>query len=448
MSLINESVRKQQRKYFGGRDDLHFIIGVSGGMDSMTLLYSFKQLNISAHVVHVNYRKRGKASKRDARLVAECAEEWGFGCRIESVDPKEAEGENFQQWARNRRYELFKEEAHNQQATGIAVAHHQDDQVETIMQKIFRGAGLASWSAMSVWDGQLFRPLLDISRKEIATCAEQNSIPYRTDASNLQSGFARNFLRNEWLSKLSDFFPGWKGNVLNIPKQARCFEESLEWIADRITEQQGISREAYQRLTPALQKSLLLHLLKQRAPNIEISQQALNQIDDLPQLQTGKSIQLSKDYYLLRDRDFYCIVKEQKREGATQTFDRHQLEQSHRSTMGVELKIEAFERVEPDKNIQIDSDKVSWPITIRPWQAADKFQPLGMEGHQLVSDHLTNRKISAAIKSQALVIESFEETICAVIFPPIKNRAPAGTISEQVKCDSDTNQSLKIRYSS
>jgi len=83
-------------------------------------------------------------------------------------------------------------------------------------------------------------------------------------------------------------------------------------------------------------------------------------------------------------------------------------------------------------------------VEVRRWQPGDKFQPFGMEGHQKVSDHLTNRKISAAKKEEALVVESFEDTICAVIFPPIKNQRQPGTIAEQMRCSTSTKRCLKI----
>ncbi len=94
----------------------------------------------------------------------------------------------------------------------------------------------------------------------------------------------------------------------------------------------------------------------------------------------------------------------------------------------------------------MDADKMSWPVTVRTWQSGDRFQPLGMKGHQKIADHLTDRKVSAAHKEKALVIESFEETICALIFVPIKKQLPPGTISEQVKCDARTNHCFEIKY--
>lgn len=446
LSRIEAIVQQKVAHSFGSCDKPHFIIGVSGGMDSMSLLYAFYQLNISACVVHLNYQKRGKEADKDADLVARIAEQWDFNYKVVDVDPDEAEGENFQQWARDRRYQLFEKLAEEQQADGIAIAHHRDDQIETILQKMFRGGGLASWSAMQVWDGRLFRPLLDVSRDDIAAYVQENDIPYRTDSSNLQSDFARNFLRNEWLTRLSDFFPGWQQNVLRISEQARHFEQAIGWIADDITDDRGINRSAFHTLEAGLQKAVILYLLKKKNPDINISRNSLDQLENLQHLQTGKEVQFSEQFSLMRDRQYYCIIGDQQTPFSPIVLSREKLEQSAYTMAGLSFEITSGTFSTDDTTLCLDVEKISWPLTLRRWQEGDRFQPLGMEGHQTVSDHLTNRKINAAQKEKALVVESFEETICAVIFPPIKKRTPIGTISEQTKCSTGTKRCLKITY--
>lgn len=447
LSPIEQTIRRHIKDHFSDPDACHFVVGVSGGPDSMCLLHALHKLDVSASVVHVNYQKRGADSDRDARLVARMADKWSFDCRIHTADPAEAEGQNFQQWARRRRYRLLEKAARNRPSTGIAVAHHQDDQIETILQKLFRGAGLASWSGMSVWDGRLFRPMLDISSEEIMDYVEGNDIPYRMDASNLKSDFARNFLRNEWLTELSDFFPGWKQNVLRMPQQAKGFEQAVHWISHRLAEGEKIDRPALHSLTEDLQKAVLLYLLKQRDETVKISRPALEQLDRLPQLQTGQSIRLTAQFSIVRDRNHYRIVEEKEPSFPSLLLEKPTLKQQGYAIGPIRLSAISGEISWEGPYLLLDMDTLSWPLTLRLWQDGDRFQPLGMEGHQLVSDHLTNRKISAAHKRETLVIESFEERICAVIFPSIKNKAAVGTISEHAKCTSGTQQYLKITYS-
>ncbi len=446
---IEQTVEQQVVATFGEKKSPIFVLGVSGGMDSMCLLHIFKKLGISTYVVHVNYKKRGLASEKDAQLVVDTARKWGVDYTTLEADPKEGEGYNFQQWAREKRYQQFEKVLERKNAVGIAVAHHRDDQIETILQKIFRGSGLASWSGMEVWDGRIFRPLLTVSREEIMAYVEKNAIPYRTDQSNLTSDFARNLLRNEWLAELSDFFPGWKENILRIRKQAECYEHALQWIADKVTDQNGIVRKQFHSLEEDLQRSLLLHLLKKEEEGIEVTRSSLNQTEKLETLQTGKAIQLTADYLLLRDREYYRIINDIEDEKVDITLSRNRIAGNYTyNELFLTISNCAFsEKLFKDKTLFLDADKISWPVTLRQWRHGDQFKPLGMQGHQSVADHLTNRKISAVRKQDAFVIESFEETICAVIFPPIKNRTQIGTISEEFKCEANTEKCLEIKYS-
>lgn len=446
MSPIEKAVKENLDQHFSDTPAPTFIVAVSGGMDSMCLLYLFKKIGISALVSHINYQKRGEASDKDAELVEKLAFEWGFDCHVSKVDSSKAEGKNFQQWARKIRYDVFRQLAKEHEADGIAVAHHDDDQVETILQKMFRGAGLPNWSGMQVWDGEIFRPLLNFSRAEIEEYVEKNVIPYRTDESNLEIDFARNFLRNEWLKGLSNFFPGWKKNVLRISEQADYYDQAIEWIASRLTDAEGIDRDEFHSLDPGLQKALILHLIKQEKPGLEISHESLNRVDELPDLQTGKEIQLTPECSVHRDREHYVIKVGDQGEFNPHKIERNQLEGERYLLEKLDFEIHDLENSELKKSLFLDADKVQWPINIRRWEPGDEIQPLGMEGHQQVADHLTNRKVSAVHKKKALVIESFEETICAIIFPPIKNQTPIGTISEKVKCDTQTQECLEIKY--
>lgn len=430
------------------KDKPTFVTGVSGGPDSMALLYLFYQLQVDVLVVHVNYGKRGAESDKDAKLVEEMAYQWGFDCHTLSPNLKyeDNEGLNFQQWARQFRYDAFRALAAEHRADGIAVAHHRDDQIETILQKLFRGAGLESWSAMQVWDGELFRPLLHHTKKEIDAYCDRKSIPYRVDRSNLESDFARNFLRNEWLENLVEHFPGWQENVLRMTEQAGIFSEALEWITGELLDDRDrISRSRFLELENGLAKALLLHLLKEAEPGIKISGEALDQLDDLESLQTGKSIQLTESYSVLRDRDFFKLVFEQQHALTIVELNTDDLKGRPFLFNGLNFSISEYSDPDFEHTLYMDIDKLSWPLTLRNWKEGDVFQPFGMEGHQKVSDHLTNRKISAAHKRKALVIETFEEIICAVIFPPIENRTPPGTISDFARCDSDTGQCLIIK---
>lgn len=449
LSSIEKEVKDQLERYFPDIDDPFFVIAVSGGIDSMSLLYSFHRLQISALAVHINYGKRGEASDKDAELVEQIAYEWGFDCQTINADPSDAEGKNFQQWARRFRYDVFRSLAGEYNADGIALAHHRDDQIETILQKMFRGAGLASWTGMEVWDEELFRPLLNISQQEINDYAGEKAVPYRVDASNLESDFARNFLRNEWLEDLENHFPGWKSNVLRMAEQAEIFQHALSRLLDQITDpEKGISRRVFHTMEPGLQKALLLHAIKQKDRNVSVSAESLERVEDLESLQTGKAVEPVPGVSIVRNRGWYVIRTEREVTGPVCKLQIDGGLKEGINFEGLQFILRKYEEGETafERELYIDAEKMSWPLNVRRWTNGDRFQPLGMEGHQHVADHLTNRKANAAEKHTALVIESFEERIVAVIFPPIEKRQPPGTIADHVKCDSSTTLCLNIKH--
>lgn len=135
--LIEQVISNKVDRHFPGTPN--FVIGVSGGADSMALLYAFKQLEISCFVVHINYGLRGVESDKDQELVEQMSFQWGFECCSVRLNTEEMQSGNFQNWARNERYMIFEDLAEEIKADAIAVAHHQDDQIETIVQKLFRG---------------------------------------------------------------------------------------------------------------------------------------------------------------------------------------------------------------------------------------------------------------------------------------------------------------------
>jgi tRNA(Ile)-lysidine synthase len=444
LSQIEQAVSDQLSRHFSHSESPTFIVAVSGGMDSMCLLHVLYKLNVDLVVSHINYQKRGAASDRDAALVEEAANEMGLRCDIAKADPNQAEGQNFQQWAREVRYQQFQHLKEQSAAEGIALGHHEDDQVETILQKIFRGAGLTSWKAMDTWDGELFRPLLGISRAQIAEYVSEHEIPYRTDESNMSSDFARNFLRNEWLDELEHFFPGWKQNVRQIEEQAAIFGQGLDWIAGRLATGNRIKREAFETLPPVLQRALVLRMIKHNVPGVELSSESLDRIKELPELQTGKVIELTDGVRIVRDREHYVLATSDNQVMEPLSIEQHQLQHSPLHVGKYTIKLDDIEDPDFGDHLYLDAQKIAWPVLIRPWRAGDRLQPLGMEGHQKVAEHMTNRKVPAHEKEKALVVESFDKTICAIIFPPIKNQTPPGTISEQVKCDSESKKCLII----
>lgn len=425
-----------------------FIVGVSGGPDSMVLLYLMHRFKINATVVHCNYGLRGKASDKDQALVEEMSGLWGFECVSVRLNQQEEKNtDNFQKWARNRRYEVFRDLKREFRANYIATAHHRDDQVETILQKMLRGSGMSSWKGMAVLDDDLYRPLLNISKKEILAFVQEFNIPFRMDGSNEESTYARNFLRHSWVPQLERLFPGWDSNVLKLSNRADEFKKMARYILnDVMTDNTKLNYKKFIDLDSSLQSVILHEFINSSGLDFNLSSGFLSNSDDLKRLQTGREIQISDDFYLKRDRDSLILYKKEKPAHTFESIVINELDHSFDYEGFSFSKKEGMYQFNP-KELMLDLSKLTFPIKIRNWQDGDEIQPLGMKGTQQVADHLTNRKISSVQKNRSLVLQSFDGTVHAVIFPHDLKDGQIGTVSELAKCDESTKTTLCIRKS-
>ena len=192
-----------------------YVIGVSGGPDSMTLLSLCVKQGISVVVSHVNYKKRDSAD-RDENIVLEFCKKHGLICEV--YYPTYEEG-NFQGWARDVRYAFYKQLCEKHNCDGVLLAHHQDDVLETYLMQVERGSQVDYYGisdSRSYQGMMVYRPLLNWSRKRIMEYVSKNDIPYGIDESNLTNDYRRNQIRHDvvevasckqrelWLTEIKD----------------------------------------------------------------------------------------------------------------------------------------------------------------------------------------------------------------------------------------------------
>tara|TARA_R110002096_G_scaffold425644_6_gene634499 strand:+ start:19124 stop:20464 length:1341 start_codon:yes stop_codon:yes gene_type:complete len=417
------------------------IVGVSGGADSMALLYVLHSLQIDALVVHINYGKRGLESDKDQELVEGLAFEWGFECISISLDSNDTQNTNFQSWARVERYRVFRELKEVNNAEAILVAHHRDDQVETILQKLFRGSGVIAWQGMKVWDGEILRPFLEITKIEILDYCAQNSIPFRVDQSNLTSDYARNFLRNSFEPYLNKFFPGWEQNVLALADKGMVAEQAIQSILNEIAGKGSIELEPLLNYPKELRITLLKSYIESYTGITSLTKGQLLELNKLSKLESGKHIKLNSSYTLVKDRTLLII-----KNNSSESLVSYQLSKKE-CVEGVFIKpfkLTIENQVNSEFALRMDNAQVNWPVTVRTWQDGDRFQPLGMIGSQKVSKHLMNLKVPTATKEKALVLCAPDGTIYATFFTDNIASHRIGTISDIVKCTEQTKEYLTI----
>ncbi len=254
------------------------VVGVSGGPDSVCLLHLLKSLcgpegpypRVSLHVAHLDHGLRGDAGRADAAFVANLAAQWGLPCTLGQEDVPALARENhrsLEDEARRVRYFFLRQVAREVGAARIAVAHHADDQVETLVMHWLRGSGLAGLAGMRPLEGDIIRPLLSVSRAEILRYCQQHQLLYREDASNQDRRFLRNRVRHDLLPMLEQYNPNLRETLL---RSAAVLAEDEAYIQTQvnacwpevIVSEAGPRLEgdvaAYRRLPLALRHHLLI----------------------------------------------------------------------------------------------------------------------------------------------------------------------------------------------
>jgi len=233
------------------------VVGVSGGPDSVALLDLLRRSEVSPHVAHLHHGARGADADADADFVVALASRWGLPCTVGRADVPalaQREGLAFEEAARRVRYGFLLQTAQAARARAVAVGHHADDQAETVLMHLLRGAGLAGLRGMApvtsfaalaplliLPDGspaprdvdvQLIRPLLQTPRAEIEAYCREQGLETRFDRSNLDTTLFRNRLRHETLPYLAELNPRISERLCRLAEVARADYALLEQLTE------------------------------------------------------------------------------------------------------------------------------------------------------------------------------------------------------------------------
>jgi tRNA(Ile)-lysidine synthase len=250
------------------------IVAVSGGADSLCLLHLLKGLcgpgkrypEVRLHAAHLNHKLRGEASDRDAAIVSNIVESWGLPYTSSEGDVAalaRAERRSLEDAARSARYRFLREVAQGQP---IAVAHHADDQVETLLLHFLRGSGLTGMVGMLPRQQDIIRPLLEVRHAQTVAYCQEHGIEPLEDVSNADPRFLRNRIRHELVPVLESLNPGFNSTLLRNADVIRVDVEWLEaqvdayWPTVVISEQDDVTTlrlEALSSLPLSLQRRLL-----------------------------------------------------------------------------------------------------------------------------------------------------------------------------------------------
>lgn len=359
------------------------VVGLSGGADSTALLRSLVSIrsrrDLRLTAVHCNFLLREEESDRDAQFCRQLCEELDVEIRVYECPVYEwrqtHEGSD-EMACREMRYERFREVMKETESKAIAIAHNSDDQAETFFLNLMRGAGSTGLRGMRELRGDIFRPLLTISRKEIEEYLSESGQVYVTDSTNRESIFRRNFIRNKLLPLLEEEWPEARHSITRSMEILGRENDIIEWTLDKIhTKGDKILMRSTMSKYPD-PPSLFRRLLEPYGVSAARIEEIVRTID-LPY--SGRRWELGDGYILWEERYAWVIVTPGRCDPEIRE-DR------------VDLTDEVMERIltAPLSEFWTDADtKYEW----RPWKEGDRIRPLGMKGSRLVSEVLAEGKI-------------------------------------------------------
>ena len=388
--------------------DERVLVALSGGADSVALLRLLCALGYDCRAAHCNFHLRGTESDRDEAFVRRMCREQGVTLYVTHFDTQEearCRKVSIEMAARDLRYAWFEEVRKECGAAVIAVAHHSDDSVETLLLNLIRGTGLNGLRGIRPKNGRVVRPLLCMNRQEILTCLKEMGQTYVTDSTNLQNLYTRNKIRLDLLPLMQTINPSVKENLLKMTAHlegvAHIYQKAIDESRRRVMTAEGISIEALeQECEPETVLYECLSPLGFRAAQVSEMYQSLKG-------QSGKEF-VGRGWRAVKDRRMLLLAPIEEMEEPRLQWE--------------ERRLTSDFVIPRDKQVAcLDADKLKAPLTLRRWRDGDTFVPFGMKGRKRVSDYLTDRKFSLLQKERQWVLCCGEE-ICWLVGERLDNR--------------------------
>ena len=454
---------------YGGK----YIVALSGGADSVSLLFVLKhlehELGIDVEAAHCNFHLRGAESVRDEEFCKQLCERLSVPLHLIHFDTQayaDLHRVSIEMAARDLRYGYFENLRRDIEAQDICVAHHRDDSVETVLLNLVRGTGLRGLRGIQPRNGNIIRPLLSLSREDIVQYLGALGESYVIDSTNLHNDVKRNKIRLDVMPLLRELNPSVSQSIfessLRVGEALKVFDEAMKRsIADVTTPPRGCTcpkctNQPVRKCTnqPLLVQQSLLH---QQRCTLQSNHPLTISIDRLKQQPSPEytlheilsprgftSAQIDQIYGSLDSCSAGKIIASDSHELA---FDRGSLLVQPRTNVAdaarsmripetgtyvfsdsLKIKVAAEDCGDdyvPSRAadcVCLDASDIKFPLTLRHIEQGDRFVPFGMNGMKLVSDYLTDRKKNVFEKRAQLVVTDAQQRIVWLVGERTDNR--------------------------
>lgn len=450
--LLHQVVRTVRSRSLFQRGQ-HIVVAISGGPDSVALLSILHHLRsswaLTLSAVHCNYGLRGAESEGDQQFVKAFCQELGVSLHVRRVDLQpDGRRTSLQAVARDFRYRVMQEIAEQCGADRIAVGHTANDQAETVLLWMLRGAGPTGLSGMPAFrDHNIIRPLYDTKRQEILTYLRATGLSFREDSSNFKPHYLRNRVRTEVIPVLTQLVPSSVDALCRLAEICREDDRYLDQQSTALSspalkqESDGgwtIDRGCFLELPRALQRRCIRNLFRRN--DAQFRSPSLRTVDRIIRLASGKgsgsSLDVKGGHVLVGDRHLRFVPLQAREISHTgQPHDRCQEFLSVPGELiwsgtGQRLQVQQQARTRMcaplgKDRILVDADRVSQPLVVRNWLPGDRFHPSGMGGHsKKIQDFFTDLKVPIAARSLVPLVVAPEGILWVVGYRQDERWAP------------------------
>jgi tRNA(Ile)-lysidine synthase len=458
-----EKIKSTIQKYELVAKGDKIVVAVSGGIDSVSLLYALMQFQslweLSLHIAHLDHCFRGEEAEQDALFVENLGKQWNIPVTIEKIDvPDFAKQKNRspQEAAREVRYNFLERVAHTIGGDKIATAHNANDQAETLLLWLARGTGLRGLSGIPPKQGIYIRPLLEIQREEIETFLRKNDLNFRQDSSNRKNVYRRNFVRHKIIPLLEELNPNIIENFCNTADLARMandyFEHELKKIMPKVIKKEG-KRKLSLDLSAFFDYHITLkNLLLRRAIEWlkgDLTGITFNHVESLQHLInesiSGSQIHLPDGIVAYKEYD-WLILTNTRLENEYQSLRKPiampgktvipELDVTIIVTECSFSQLEKEYRRDYPNQAFFDKDTIVPPLMLRFRQEGDRFQPFGMNHHKKLQDFFVDEKVPFTERDKIPILEDKNGIIWIV----------GHRTSERTRIDQNTKKVVHIEF--
>lgn len=448
-----------EEKLFANKDTV--IVAVSGGLDSVALLHMLHHLSSTWNwrliVAHVNHQFRGSESDQEAESVRRLAGTLRIPCEVGVINVPEyiqKNSLNTQVAAREKRYQFLVQTAQHYEAHKIALAHHADDQAETLLMRLIRGSSPSGLSGMPIrrteQKVELVRPFLRIYKSELLDYCKENSIHFCEDSSNQERKYKRNQVRLDmipFLQKWNRQLPQSLNRLSVMMKDEDDFMENetkrrFEQIITAAPKDCYFSRELYLALPIALQRRLIKLVLSYLSPNAETYDYTKVELIRSAVIQTtppSMVLHLSEHISFVREYDQIHIGQEVA-EGHNDYIYITDCFPSLHTISEAEMEIYMEEKSDVEllslqkkvlNEMVFDLDEITLPIIIRNRRQGDRIKIVGLKGSKKVKDIFIDEKVPPSRREKIPIVVDANDQVLWI--PGIRRSELAAITSHTVR---------------